>query len=281
MKILNRKYLALYAVIFLATLFVVFYRYIEYAYKAPERLPKPGEISDMSQEEIERNRKNNFFQNLFELKSHFAFSSTYQDYGAAKMRILPVVIISTMFLYFNLKNNLVKYNIGRNKLYQREKHRLQIKTALITPLFSLTVTITLLLIGLSSTHRNFSSPFFYFIYDHNDIIRLLMVNNIMAFIFIELFTLTGLFLLNLLVLSLIDRYGKFDALLMLIILTWLAPAVLLGNRFLETFYYLSPGSIMLLGSLHGYSLLQIIMPILFLMLTNIWIGKLNNDQLEI
>ena len=67
----------------------------------------------------------------------------------------------------------------------------------------------------------------------------------------------------------------------MIILAWLAPAILLGNTFLEIIYQLLPGGVFLLGSLNGYTLTQLLMPILVLIIANIWIGKLNNDKLEI
>ena len=281
MKIINHKYLALYLIILCATLFMVFYRYIDYAYKAPSRLQDTSQESDMPPEMIEKAKKKNFLEHFLDLKNHFAFNSTYADYGSAKIRVLPIVIISTIFLYSNLKNHAIKYTIGRNNTYQRGKSKLKIKIALITPIFSLTIILVLLTIGLLSTDRNFSSPLFYFMYNHSDIISLFMINRIVCFVFFEVVIFVWLFLFNLLTLNLLDRYGKFDTLLIVIILAWLAPAVLLGNTFLEIIYQLLPGGVFLLGSLNGYTLAQLLMPILVLIIANIWIGKLSNDKLEI
>ena len=174
-RILNYKYMILFGIIAFITMFMVFYVYINYAYEMPSRYENVNyDETDLTREEIEKIRNNNFLQNFLSLKEGFSFDESYSRYCAVKTRIIPIVVISIFFLYSSIKCNLVKYNIGRNNKFAKENNKLKRRIALIPALFSLIIVFALIVIGLLSNKNNFLT-YFKFLYNHNDIINGLLV----------------------------------------------------------------------------------------------------------
>lgn len=279
-RIINYKYIVLYLIILLATFFMVFYRNIDYAYKAPSRLQNISEDSDMSPEEIERDRKKTFLQHFLDQKQGFSVGQKYNDILGIKTRTLPIVIISTIFLYLSIKNHLVKYNIGRNTRYQREKLKLKRKIALIPPLFSLASIVLLVVIGLLSSNDNFGYEF-YFLYDHNSILRIFAFNELASFLVNEVFLFIGIYLLSMLTLELVDRYGKLDGILMFLIMVWVLPIFIIPRGYFnQALHLFLPHNSMILTA-PGVNLLKVIAPMIVMILAIFWIRRLKTDEVEV
>lgn len=282
MKILNRKYLVLYLIILLAAFFMVFYRNIDYAYKAPSRLQNISEDSDMSPEEIERDRQKTFLQHFLDQKPDFLVDQKYNDLLGIKTRTLPIVIVSTIFLYLSIKNHLVKYNIGRNTRYQQEKLKLKRKIALIPPLFSLASVTLLVIIGLTSgSSANNFSYHFYFLYDHNSILRIFAFNELASFLVNEVFLFIGIYLLSMLTLELVDRYGKLDGILIFLIMVWVLPIFIIPRGYFnQALHLFLPHNSMVLTA-PGVNLLKVIAPMIVMILAIFWIRRLKTDEVEV
>lgn len=71
-RILNYKYMILFGIIAFITMFMVFYVYINYAYEMPSRYENVNyDETDLTREEIEKIRNNNFLQNFLSLRKAF------------------------------------------------------------------------------------------------------------------------------------------------------------------------------------------------------------------
>lgn len=280
MKIINRKYLALYLIILCATLFMVFYRYIDYAYKAPSRLQNTSQDSDLSPEIIEQAKHKNVLQHFLDLRANFTLDSTHSDYIAIKLRVIPVIIISVIFLYINLKNHLIKYNIGRNTKYQSEIDKLQNKLSLIPACFSAVAVLALFLIGLTSTRPNLGMHFT-LLYDHSDIISFIMRNNFIVLIVFEIVSFIGIYVLTQLTLRLIDRYGKLDGILIFLLIVWIIPMLPVSTGILYEAKVLLPHALLSNGVYIGTSLFQMIAPIVIASVISFWLRRLNTNEIEV
>lgn len=280
MKIINRKYLALYLIILYATLFMVFYRYIDYAYKAPSRLQNTSQDSDLSPEIIEQVKHKNVLQHFLDLRANFTLDSTHSDYIAIKLRVIPIIIISVIFLYINLKNHLIKYNIGRNTKYQSEIDKLQNKLSLIPACFSAVAVFALFLIGLTSTRPNLGMHFT-FLYDHSDIINFIMRNNYVVLIVFEIVNFIGIYVLTKLTLRLIDRYGKLDGILIFLLIVWIIPMLPVSTGILYEAKVLLPHALLSNGVYIGTSLFQMIAPIVIASVISFWLRRLNTNAIEV
>ena len=283
-RILNYKYIILFGIIAVLSLFMIFYVYINYAYEMPSRIKNidyNNYSGDMSREEIEKIKNNNFFQNFFSLKDGFSVDTSYSKYCQIKIRIIPIVIISVFFLYSSLKRNLVKYNIGRNNEYIRENNKLKKRIAMIPAIFSLIIVVALVVIGMLSTKSNFST-YFKFLYDHNDIISYFMFNNIAVLIVFEILSFIGIYVFSLFSLEIADRYGNTDGIIIFLILSWILPIITSSNigMIVETRRIL-PHSVLLIGAEHGSSLVDLILPIIILTILVLWIRKLDYDKIEV
>ena len=233
-RILNYKYMILFGIIAFITMFMVFYVYINYAYEMPSRYENVNyDETDLTREEIEKIRNNNFLQNFLSLKEGFSFDESYSRYCAVKTRIIPIVVISIFFLYSSIKCNLVKYNIGRNNKFAKENNKLKRRIALIPALFSLIIVFALIVIGLLSNKNNFLT-YFKFLYNHNDIISYVMFNNVAVLIVFEIFSFIGIYLLSLFSLELVDRYGNIDAIIIFLIISWVLPIFISGDLMIFT-----------------------------------------------
>lgn len=280
MKIINRKYLALYLIILCATLFMVFYRYIDYAYKTPSRLQDTSQESDMPPEMIEKAKKKTFLEHFFDLRANFTLDSTHSDYIAIKLRVIPVIIISVIFLYINLKNHLIKYNIGRNTKYQSEIDKLQNKLSLIPACFSAVAVLALFLIGLASTQPNLGMHFT-FLYDHSDIINFIMRNDFIVLLVFEIVNFIGIYVLTKLTLRLIDRYGKLDGILIFLIAIWIIPILPISTGILYEAKMLLPHAILINSAYVGTSSFQMIAPIVIASVISFWLRRLNTNEIEV
>ena len=283
-KIINFKYFILLTSIAIVSLFMVFYVYINYAYEMYNRyknIDTSTYLGDMSKEEIEEIKSRNIFQDFLSLKEGFSVDMSYSKYCQIKTRIIPIVIISVFFLYTNIKRNLIKYNIGRNDKYINENNKLKRKIALIPAIFSLIVVGILTIIGLLSTKNNFLT-YFKFLYNHNDLISFFMFNNIMVFIVFEVISFIGIYLLCLFSLEIVDRYGNTDGIIIFIIMSWVLPIITSSNlNLLVEIRRLLPHSILLIGTEHGCSFIDLILPMVILVILILWIRKLDYDKIEI
>ena len=281
-RILNYKYMILFGIIAFITMFMVFYVYINYAYEMPSRYENVNyDETDLTREEIEKIRNNNFLQNFLSLKEGFSFDESYSRYCAVKTRIIPIVVISIFFLYSSIKCNLVKYNIGRNNKFAKENNKLKRRIALIPALFSLIIVFALIVIGLLSNKNNFLT-YFKFLYNHNDIISYVMFNNVAVLIVFEIFSFIGIYLLSLFSLELVDRYGNIDAIIIFLIISWVLPIFISGDSMIFTaIRKILPHSIILISLEYGTSLMDLILPIIILIISILWIRKLKYDKIEI
>lgn len=283
-KILNFKYIILLISIAVVSLFMVFYVYINYTYEMHGRY-KNIDLStysgDMPKEKIEEIQSRNIFQNFLSLKDGFSIDMSYSKYCQIKTRIIPIVIISAFFLYSNLKRNLIKYNIGRNDKYVNENNKLKRKISMIPAVFSLIVVLILTIIGLFSTTNNFLT-YFKFLYNHNDMISYFMFNNIMVFIIFEIISFIGIYAFSLFALEIVDRYGNIDGTIIFIILSWVLPIITSSNsNILVEIRKALPHSILLIGTEHGCSIIDLILPIVILGASILWIRKLDYDKIEV
>ena len=282
MKIINHKHLALYLIILCVTLFMVFYRYIDYAYKTPSRLQSASQSqdSDLSPEALEQAKNKTILQHFFDLRANFTLNSTYRDFIGIKFRIVPVVIISVIFLYTNIKNCLIKYNIGRNTQYQSEIDKLQRKLSLIPAFFSTITIVILFCIGLTSTQPNLGIHFT-LLYDHSDIISSLMRNNLTVLVVFEIINFIGIYILTQLALRLTERYGKLDGILIFLIAMWIVPIFNVTTGVLYEAKILLPHTILINGAYVGASLFQMITPIFITAIISFWLRRLNTDEIEL
>ncbi len=279
-RIINYKHLALYLIILCATLFMVFYRYIDYAYKTPSRLQNTSQESDLSPEALEQAKNKTFLQHFFDLRANFTLNSTYRDFIGVKFRIIPVVIISVIFLYTNIRNCLIKYNIGRNTQYQSEINKLQRKLSLIPAFFSIITVVVLFCIGLVSTQPNLGT-YFTLLYDHSDIISGLMRNNLIVLVVFEIVNFIGIYTLTQLTLRLTERYGKLDGILIFLIMMWIVPIFNVTTGVLYEAKMLLPHTILINGAYVGTSLFQMIAPIFIAGIISFWLRRLNTDEIEL
>lgn len=279
-RIINYKHLALYLIILCATLFMVFYRHIDYAYKAPSRLQNVSQDSDISPEVIEKAKKKTFLEHFFDLRANFTLDSTHSDYAAIKFRVVPIVVVSVIFLYINLKNHLIKYNIGRNNKYEFEINKLQRKLSLIPACFSAVVVLALFLIGLTSTRPNLGMHFT-LLYDHSDIISFIMRNNFIVLIVFEIVSFIGIYVLTQLTLRLIDRYGKLDGILIFLLIVWIIPMLPVSTGILYEAKVLLPHALLSNGVYIGTSLFQMIAPIVIASVISFWLRRLNTNEIEV
>lgn len=283
-RILNLKHIILFGVITIVSLFMVFYIYINYAYELTARIENISYndySGDMTREEFEKVKNNNFFQNFLSLKEGFSFDISYSTYCQIKTRIIPIVIISSFFLYSSIKCNLVKYNIGRNNRYIKENIKFKRRIAMIPAVLSLIMVLILLIIGLLSTKNNFLT-YFKFLYDHNDIISYVMFNNIAVLIVFEILSFIGIYALSLFSLEIVDRYGNTDGIIISLIILWILPIITSSNvGILVEIRKILPHSILLIGLENGTSLIDMALPIIILAISILWIRKLNYDKIEV
>lgn len=279
-RIINYKHLALYLIILCATLFMVFYRYIDYAYKTPSRLQNTSQDSDLSPEMIKQAKRKNVLQHFLDLRANFTLNSTYQDFIGIKFRVIPIVIISVIFLYSNFKNHLIKYNIGRNARYQSEINKLQCKLSFIPAVFSVIMVIILFCIGLTSTRTNLGIHFT-LLYDHSDIINSLMSNNLIVLIVFEIVNFIGIYILTQLALRLTERYGKLDGILIFLIIMWIVPIFNITTGILYEAKILLPHAILLNGAYIGTNSFQMIAPIVIAGVISFWLRRLSTNEIEV
>ena len=283
--IFDWKNILVFLAIFIITFFTVFYRYIDYAAKTPERL-KDLVVSEsrdvpITEEELEIKKKKNFFENFIELKNYFNMDDLYMDYTSTKVRIIPLITIMSIFIYMNLKNKLLKYNIGRNVKFEKEKNKSKKLLALLTPVYSLVLVLILLTIALISSNLNFKK-YWDFLFSKNDILSLIFVNNISVFIGKEIITFIGLYIFNLFVLELADRYETINAIIIMFMLIWLVPALTLNSsEILSNVNNYGIYGILTFGSSYSYTLIEIIIPIITTGLFIYWIKRLNTDEKEV
>lgn len=283
-KILSFKYIALYGIIAFVTLFMVFYIFINYTFDVDSKyknLNYSNYEGDMSQEEFEETKNQNIFQKFLSLKEGFSFDTSYSKYCQIKIRIIPITIISIFFLYSNIKNKLIKYNIGRNINYNKENLKLKRRVALIPAVFSLLLVIILLVIGLVSTKNNFLT-YFKFLYNHNDILNCFIFNNIASFICFEIFSFIGIYIFSLFSLEVVDRYGNIDGIIILLIISWIFPIITsgAGNVLLEINKIL-PHSVFFIGAVDGTAFLDLFIPVVILECLILWLRKLDYDKIEV
>lgn len=283
-RILNLKYIILLIAIAVVSLFMVFYVYINYAYEMHDRyknIDYNNYSGDMSREEIEEIKSRNFFQNFYSLKDGFSVDMSYSKYCQIKSRIIPIVIISVFFLYVNIKRNLIKYNIGKNNKYINENNKLKRRIALIPAMFSSTIVLIITIIGLLSTKNNFLT-YFKFLYNHNDMISHFMFNNVIVFIIFEILSFIGIYVLSLFALEIVDRYGNTDGIIIFLIMSWVLPVITSSNsNILVEVRRILPHSILLIGTEHGCSFIDLISPIIIIIVSILWMRKLDYDKIEI
>lgn len=283
-KILNYKYIILFGLITIVSLFMIFYVYINYAYEMPSRLKEINYNDyegDMSREEIEEIKNNNFFQNFFSLKNGFTIDTSYSKYCQIKTKIIPIIIISIFFLYTNIKRNLIKFNIGRNDMYIKENNKIKRKIAAIPSIISLIIVILLVIIGETFAQNNFLT-YFKFLYDHNDLISVVMFNNKVVLIVFEILSFIGIYLLSLFSLEIVDRYGNTDGTIIFLMISWILPIITSSNTgVLIEIRRILPHSVLLIGAEHGSSIIDLLLPIIILAISILWIRNLDYDKIEV
>lgn len=119
--------------------------------------------------------KNSFINSILSYDISLFNFSFYQSF------IFPIIIVVMAYDYYNIKNRMVKYNIGKNKLYSKELFTLKLVCALMPVVIFLLVYLIIILVSIflsSFSYTNLESEF-----SKYSILNKIIVNPILYAIF--------------------------------------------------------------------------------------------------
>lgn len=288
--LLSPKYILFFIVVIIFTLISTMWVNLDYAAKSKSRWDKAkyeGENTALySKEEFNRLKSRNwiesFKETVLEIRESFTFDFLYLQYFNARTKVLPIILISTIYIFISLKNRLLKYNIGRNNLYEKEKKKLKLKLSLIVPLFSLFIVILLFIISKLVVGEIKYGKMFMNLFSKEDILGKIFSGTVNSLIAIEIIQFISLFILSLFVINLIDRYDVLNGILIFFILIWVIPTFSFGIKGdLSIINLFMPYALLVTRTIVGITLYKALMPIILTIIIIIRMNKLNKDEVEI
>ena len=93
------------------------------------------------------------------IRESLEFDNNFRTYLMIKITIFPISVIFVGFLYLNKKQNLIKYNIGRNDKYEKELWKDRLKFAIV-PVLHYVIVLTIMVVLALSTGNNIDYKFF-------------------------------------------------------------------------------------------------------------------------
>lgn len=215
---------------------------------------------------------------------NFNIYDRYHDYMMIKLKIVPILILGIVFIFVNLKNNLIKYTIGKKEVYNEEILKIKRKIALIPEIYFIVITMIAIIITIFNTKLLFTDNNSYFdlVFNKNDVLYFLTPFSFLRFILLEFITLVSFYLLTELVLELVDRYGEINGILISGFVIWILPSLCISNHPFFMFYnrYVPTGlmhSILLMS----ISITNIIFPLFVQFILVFWMRRLSTENKEI
>lgn len=289
--IFNWKYLVFFGLI---TLFLVYSSIeipLKYSINQKTKLDKltiqeienNKEIPEEDKKEEIKNKQNSFIEYTWNnIKKFLSFNSLYSTFLNIKIRVIPLLLIATIFIFERLKVNLIKYNIGRNQEYRNELFKSKLKIALI-PIGYITIYFIIMWIisVLSGDFEGYKlSNLLPFAPD--DFLGIIAVNDKISLLISFILVLMSTYILNLFILEVLDRIGKINTILFIGIVLWMIPIVLMqGIGLGKALTEILPSKLLDFDAKFSLKLIDWFLPALVTVITTFWISKLDREYEEI
>lgn len=177
--------------------------------------------------------------------------SFYQSFA------LPIIILITVYNYYNIKNRMVKYNIGKNKLYSGELLILKSTCALIPVVIFLLVYLTVILVSAFSSGFSYSNLETDF--SNDSILSKIIINPVLYAIFYGFIKSISIFINGIFACYLVDVMKSFiKGALFFVLFLWVLSPIL--------YYFLPfefvPMTSLMITSYSNLNIIQIFSPYL-------------------
>ena len=234
---------------------------------------------------------NTFFEKIINVFRNFTVYDVGDNYYAFmnnRIKIVPFIIYIAILLFINFKNKLIKYNIGRNNCYEKEKNKLKLKIGLIVPIFMLFSCIVIFIITMISNRGNISdkNALLKEFYSPNAWVIGKLMNPVVRIIWNEIFSFIGIYLLSIFALEIADRNSAIKGILIFSFVIWICPIIVsflsLGNGYLSEYIngYL-PTYLLINGMYSSLLIRDIFIPIAVLVIGVFGIKNVDKSKDEI
>lgn len=268
--IFNWKYLLFFSAILLLILYMVYSAHIFQYYKFNTN--PTGDLNSFSQSEILGIRNGL-------LKNNLRFTQNYFEMNALRVKIVSALAIVSIFIFYTLKSNSLKYLIGKTENYNIEKRKAKIKTSFIPVIFCWIVIG--IIGGISLFSGNNLNENFEFIQkiSTDPFISSIALNPIIGFLIMEVLISLGIYTLTYLGITLVDKYGKYEGIVYFETILWILPIIVANIDQLSVFKL--PDVVINFYAVGNWDLKLYLIPLSMLILAILWIPHLENKNEEI
>lgn len=133
---------------------------------------------------------------------------------------VPIIVIITGYNYEKIKENFLKFNIGKNNKYKKNLNKNKILLSLIPVISVIIVYGILIIIGIISNGPNNFNIDSENLINNNSILKTIFKGEMGYAIFVILFVSIGTFINSIFAFSLIDKLGYIKGVLAYLIILW-------------------------------------------------------------